>query len=51
MPENTQPTNTSKSEDESVLELQNLEGANEGAEVEAHLASSYSAFYCRIETY
>ena len=53
MPENTQPTNTSKPEDESVLELQNLKGANEEPEVEAHIGSTnsgMSAVFCHPET-
>ncbi|MEV6011413.1 hypothetical protein AB0M29_31940 [Streptomyces sp. NPDC051976] len=40
MAENTEPTNTGKPEDESVLELQNLKGDNEKPEVEAHLSTS-----------
>ncbi|MEV6011414.1 hypothetical protein AB0M29_31945 [Streptomyces sp. NPDC051976] len=39
MAENTEPTNTSKPEDESVLELQNLEGGDTQPEVEAHLST------------
>ena len=42
MPENTEPINASKPEDESVLELQNLEGADKEADVEAHLDSNFS---------
>lgn len=47
MAENTQSTDAGKPEDESVLELQNLKGGDEHAEVEAH-DSTQSYVLCTI---
>jgi hypothetical protein len=45
MAENTQPSSTDQPEDPAVLALQELEGTDASAEVEAH-NSSYSVAVC-----
>ncbi|MEU1184948.1 hypothetical protein ABZ464_46540 [Streptomyces sp. NPDC005820] len=47
MSENVEPAGGDKAEDESVLSLQNLEGADEEAEIEAH-ASRLSVAICGV---